>query len=114
MSKGTIYVIYDAKTKFYFEPIVLRNDEQATRVMMQTVANNEAIRNFASDYVLFKLGTFDNLTGVIDYSGTPEMVITAVNALSLAEKSGLLANIDIEKARADIKLVENIEKEAKA
>ncbi len=62
-----IFSVYDGAAEQYMEPWFARNDATARRSF--GVAVNEESHNFQKfpdDFVLFRLGTFNGDTGVID------------------------------------------------
>jgi hypothetical protein len=65
MIKG-IYCIKDIKAKTYNDPIVSVNDDVAKRCIDDLlVRKDDYIYNFADDYSLWKIGTFNTETGEI-------------------------------------------------
>lgn len=61
-----IYSIYDEKSSAYLQPFFMQNESQAVRAMLDIMHDmNHSFYRFASDYTLFKLGTFDNHNGSI-------------------------------------------------
>ncbi len=67
-----IYSVYDSTAEAYLEPFFAKNDGTARRSF--SVAVNEPGHDFGKfpqDFVLFKIGMWDELSGVID-AGVPK------------------------------------------
>lgn len=67
--KNNYYAIYDTVSELYMTPILFQNDKMALRWFSDVINNkqaNETIYNNAADFELFKLGIYDNATGIID------------------------------------------------
>lgn len=62
-----VYETYDSKSGLYSEHRFFNTDGEAIRAF-QTAAMQEGtdFHNWAADFTLFKVGTFDNLTGDFD------------------------------------------------
>lgn len=61
-----VYTVYDSAVQAYDKPFVLRNKGEALR-SWQEVANNKEtmICKRPSEFTLFEIGEWDDLTGVI-------------------------------------------------
>lgn len=76
--KYGIYVVRDNKTEF-LTPNFDVNDESAIRNFSYAINNSNSIMGFAaSDFDLYKIGTFDAAKGVLDKSDypVPEFIIS--------------------------------------
>jgi hypothetical protein len=63
-----VYTIYDSKSKAYAQPWMAPNHSTAFRNCTKACmpgSNNPCI-DFPADYTLFCVGTFDELTGLIE------------------------------------------------
>lgn len=72
-----IYTVYDMKTESYHRPQVFRNDADAIRTMSLIVndSNNESLLALSpTDFVLYRIGSFDDETGFI-VSGEHELAV---------------------------------------
>lgn len=79
-----IYSVFDSKAKAYLTPFYAVNDDVATRSF--TVACNQEghqFNDFAEDYTLFFLGTFDPTNAKFELSSAPRSII---NGLSVREE----------------------------
>lgn len=56
-----IYCIFDKVSEEFGQPFVMKNDEMAKRAFVQYAGKSD-IKN---DIVLFKIGMFDNVSGVL-------------------------------------------------
>jgi len=84
--KVCIYSIYDTKAQSYLPPFFLQNDALALRLIKNTVTNPEhQFSQNAEDYVLFKLGTFDDSTAKMEITA-PESLATCLELRSNTEE----------------------------
>lgn len=61
-----IYVCYDSKTKIFSAPFYAIRDEQATRDFAYAANDPQTdICRHSSDFALYKLGSYDDETGLI-------------------------------------------------
>lgn len=80
--KHRIYTIRDSKTETYSQPFVQMTDGQATRTVADMVNNPEhPIGKHPEDYVLFRIGTFEDNEGKIE----TEDSVSVANAIDLQE-----------------------------
>ena len=66
MSIKKIFTVYDAKSEAYLPPFFVRSLGEATRSFSD--ACNDTKHDFfrhSSDFTLFELGSFDELTGIL-------------------------------------------------
>jgi len=78
--KNGIYSIYDAKAEVFTSPMSLMNNNVAVRIFQNCVNTPE--HNYAlnpEDYNLFKLGEFDDNTGLIDVYNPPQILVSAIS-----------------------------------
>lgn len=61
-----IFTVYDSKTQAYLPPFFTRSTGEALR-MFETAANNQDHQfcQYSSDYTLFEIGSYDDLTAQI-------------------------------------------------
>lgn len=58
-----IFTVYDSKAEAYLQPFTMATRGEALRSFADTVADpNHQFNRHASDFTLFELGEFDNLT----------------------------------------------------
>lgn len=84
-NKIGIYAIYDKKADAFMQPNFMATDGAAIRAFSDTVNRKSTderpnmISMHASDYEFYKLGTYDDKTGLIE--SDVKCLITAVNCL---------------------------------
>lgn len=62
-----IYSVYDNKAEAYMAPFTTSNAGLALRTFADTVNNPDSIfAKHPDDFVLFELGTFDDVSGRVD------------------------------------------------
>lgn len=67
-----VFSIYDEKAKMYQPPFMAHTKGQVIRTFTDIVnEKGHPINQHPSDYTLFELGTFDNLTGKYECNKTP-------------------------------------------
>ena len=69
-----IYTVKDELTNKFFEPTFIESEKEALRLFKHQVNNIPLWKSNASDYSLFKIGTFDQSTGTV-IGIQPEKVI---------------------------------------
>lgn len=73
-----LYAVQDVKVSVFYPPISLINDGEATRMLKDIVDNPESpISKHSDDFRLFRLGTFDDNSGVLSPLAQPEFIINA-------------------------------------
>lgn len=82
MLKLNAYTVYDAKAEAYLTPFFNQTDAVAER-NFRTAANtpDHAFCLYSEDYTLFRLGSFDILTGAL----TSDTAIAIAKAIELKE-----------------------------
>lgn len=77
-----LFVIRDAKADFYNPPFVTKTFAEAERTF-SALANNPqtSIGQFPTDFDLYHLGTFDNVTGKMELHPSPKHQIKAVHLI---------------------------------
>lgn len=67
-----LFSVFDSKVGAYLPPMTMRSAGEAVRAFGHACNNVESEFNkFAEDYILFELGTWDELTGTIIMHKTP-------------------------------------------
>lgn len=70
-----VYVIYDSKAEFYNQPFFLINDEIALRSALDLRRDtNTEIGRHPEDFTLFKIGTYDDSTAVLETDQAREVI----------------------------------------
>lgn len=73
--KTGIYTIYDRKSKIYQFPYQFHNDEVAFRACQDLINKGDhAIADHPADYIMFKLGEYDDNEGVFIQLSTKEII----------------------------------------
>lgn len=70
-----VYVIYDSQAEFYNQPFFLINDEIALRSALD-LRNDPGteIGRHPQDFTMFKIGTYDDTTAVLDTDQAREVI----------------------------------------
>jgi hypothetical protein len=83
--KMNVYAIYDVKAAMFQRPIFATRDGEATRAFIDVLANPEhPITRHPEDYSLFRIGTYDDLEGIIEDEPNVQ-IITALSAKAMNE-----------------------------
>ncbi len=68
-----VYTVYDSKAKYYLKPFITTSKGEAVRQFIAACNDPQhPFFQYAADFTLFELGTFDPQTGRIDTLGTPQ------------------------------------------
>ncbi len=71
-----LYTIFDTKAKIYQLPFQFHNDAVAIRAAQDILADpTTSITQHPEDYIMFKIGKFDNSTGLIEQFPTHEVLV---------------------------------------
>ena len=80
MAKLMLYSVYDAKVKYFHNPMFMRNKGEAIRSWQEAANDDKSqICRHPSDFDLFEMGEFDDQTGSIQMHKTPESIGLAVH-----------------------------------
>lgn len=83
--KAEVFAVYDSCSKGFLSPWTAINTAQAVRAFLQTAKRvDSAFNQSPMDYVLFKLGIFDDTNAQFDLLPTPERIIGAWEAPATA------------------------------
>lgn len=74
----TQFSIFDSKAQAYLQPFFSLNRETATREFTTAILKDGNFGNFAEDYAMFELGTFDQQTGKSELHVSPIHIVNAV------------------------------------
>lgn len=73
-----IYAVKDEIIGFTGSIMVLRNDEEAKRMMDSTIRSGDSMFNqYPKDFSIWKLGNLDRITGMIEPESTPQYICRA-------------------------------------
>lgn len=75
--KKVYYAVFDRKAEMYSQPFLEVKDGTAIRAVQDLVINNKdhAFAKHPSDFALFRLGTFDEITGIITGDVKPHKLV---------------------------------------
>jgi hypothetical protein len=75
--KKIYYAVFDRKAEMYSQPFLEIKDGTAIRAVQDIVINNKdhAFAKHPSDFSLFRLGDFDDETGIINGEEKPSKII---------------------------------------
>lgn len=69
------YSIYDIKAEIYHVPSYCHNDAHARRMYMSEIGKSQSVfHQFPEDFRIFKVGSFDDSTGMLTPEKTPVML----------------------------------------
>lgn len=78
----SLFSVYDSAVGTYSPPIAYRSLGQAIRAFQQEARNPDSgIGRSLKDYTLFRVGAFDDSTGIPQGEAAPVAVLTALNAV---------------------------------
>lgn len=63
------YAIWDSKAEYYMPPFLERNDMTAIRALRAAMQDEGQLSRHATDYSLFHIGTWDQISGTILCTG---------------------------------------------
>lgn len=90
--KQSVYSIFDLKTVTYSPPFYAVTNGSAVRMVQDVVADlNTALGRHPKDYVLYRLGEWDDQTGIVSMLDIREHV---VDLISLVKTHGDLFGDD--------------------
>lgn len=77
-----VYAVRDIKNHFH-PPVISDNNDTAKRDFLYSVTSNEnIISKFPSDFELFKIANYDNVTGIIESISPIEFICSAMEAFN--------------------------------
>lgn len=80
MSKLMLYSVYDAKVKYFHNPMFMRNKGEAIRSWQEAANDDKSqISRHPSDFDLFEIGEFDDQTAKIVMHQSPVSIGLAVH-----------------------------------
>lgn len=72
--KNGVYAILDRKLREYGHLLLARNDETMKREARDGIGPDHMIRRYPEDFDLYRLGEFENETGVLTPAEVPVLV----------------------------------------
>jgi len=90
-----IYSIFDSATKSYNTPFFMQNDELAIRALKNLVNDDSTdVCKFPDQFILFKLGEFNDATGFIKHDDVfPQRVTQAIQHKEVSRTTDSLDNL---------------------
>lgn len=83
--KCRVYSIKDIKAECFARPFFMLNDDMAMRAFIHTVTSaDEAMSKFPEDYVLYRIGAWDDLDGAIE-GCTPVSLMNGTQAFQIVQ-----------------------------
>ena len=85
MSHAKIFTVHDAKAAYYTPPFFARTSGEAMRIFSEAI--NDPQHHFAkhyTDFTLFEIGEFDDLTGCISSLEAPRPLGNGVDFKTVA------------------------------
>lgn len=74
-----LFSIHDVKAKYFFAPVSLNSEGEARRLLSDAVSDTQTVINrHPEDFRLYRLGEFDDNSGVLSPLAQPEFVCDAV------------------------------------
>jgi len=76
----SLFSIQDVKVSVFYPPVVLLNENDARRMLHDVVSNPETIiSKHPDDFRLFKVGEFDDNSGVLSSLAQPVFIANAID-----------------------------------
>lgn len=70
-----VFSIFDTKTGLYMQPFYMRTQGEAMRALMSVMQDvNHNFAKYPSDFVLFRLGTYDESSACFEMLNAPHSV----------------------------------------
>lgn len=87
--KLNIYAVHDNKVKAYGTPFFQITDGQAIRAFQDNVnsTTESQITKHPEDFTLFKLGEYDDQTGIINHPSSDIKILTLGNGKTYQQKA---------------------------
>ena len=80
-----MYALKDTQVNAFMRPVFLSNDAECRRLMINTLTQDEMIKKFPDDFVMYCLGRFNEETGLIDVLPDPQRMFSASEILRILE-----------------------------
>lgn len=79
-----MYSFYDEKACFFLPPVVIENFASLSRSLRSAASENmdAPFVRYPSDFVIYEVGSFDELTGVVSGVSPPTRVATMAEVLA--------------------------------
>lgn len=81
------FSIFDVKADAYMTPFFQPNKYMAIRDFTSLVRQNERIRDYPEDFILYHVGTWDALAGCLSPKEHPEELTKAVDVLKSLQRA---------------------------
>lgn len=88
-----VFSVFDKKAKAYTQPFFMNQKGEALRAFDGIVADKQTqIAKYPEDFALYKLGEFDDVSGLLSSLNEPEFIAHAVDFVK-EEPKGELAHV---------------------
>lgn len=85
MAIRKIFSVFDSKAAAYVQPLFADTRALAVRMFQSAVCSSgHQFNMYAADFTLFEIGSFDDLSGLLQPLPAPEMVVSAHTLLATA------------------------------
>lgn len=97
-----LYSIYDVKAQNYGNIFSARTDGLAIRVFSQIISfsGNGDYARFPEDFALYRLGTFDDISGAVCADQHPTLISSAISVLQQARGAAVGGDSPLKQQRA--------------
>lgn len=99
--KTNIYSVYDAIPEVFHRPFVEINNKSAQRAFISSLEDNKNKK----DYTLYRIGVFDDETGIIEPTKVPIQIMTGFE-IKTPEQEAFLSSSTPEEQLADLVLMQ--------
>lgn len=87
--KNRMYAIRDNVANFFTAPFVSPNDAHATRILaLEMYKEDSTIRHYPEQFDLYRLGEYDDQSGIILTEPLPELLCNAASLQKRNENHG--------------------------
>lgn len=83
MSIRNVYSVHDKAAQAFATPFFMNNDAHAKRGFVDAVKNDKNLSSYAEDYVLYRVGSFDDVTGNMSCLPSPDKICTGIEAKAI-------------------------------
>jgi len=85
--KHNIYSVYDTKAKLFIIPFFLHNDDLAIRIFKECANSQQHMfGKHPADFVLYKIGSFDDNTATVEVQPVIEQVALALELVETVKQ----------------------------
>lgn len=82
-----LYAVLDKAAEVYLPPFTARADGEASRIFANALADSRSqLAGKTLDVSLFRIGEFDDSTGVGEFDNAPKLLLTGLNAMGILQR----------------------------